>query len=174
MNHPRISILTVLVLIGCRGATAPSAESHVASWSYFGDSIANTTNRISMQSAADLLSANGEVTGLFEAQIVQSCLNLGCWISVKGGNGDTVMVFMKDHAYFVPTDSLQGKTTYFSGRAFNDTVSVAMQKHILMDAGASQAKIDAITSPSFELGFEATGVMIADVPMGAPMANTSD
>ena len=127
-----------------------------------------------MQGAADLLSANGEVTGLFEAQIVQSCLNLGCWISVKGGNGDTIMVFMKDHAYFVPTDSLQGKKTYFSGKAFSDTVSIAMQKHMLEDAGASQAEIDAITAPSFELEFEAAGVMIADVPVGAPMANIVD
>lgn len=45
---------------------------------------------------------------------------------------------------------------------------------MLEDAGASQAEIDAITAPSFELAFEAAGVMIADVPVGAPMANIVD
>ena len=44
------------------------------------------------------------------------------------------------------------------------------QKHLLEDAGATAEEIEAISEPAFELTFEAAGVMIADVPPGAPMA----
>ena len=127
-----------------------------------------------MQSAAAQLDESGAVAGLFEAEIVQSCMTMGCWMSVKGPYDDTVLVFMKDHAFFVPKDSLQGKTAYFSGEAYYDTVSVEMQMHLLEDAGASQEEINAVTEPAFELAFEAAGVMIADVPSGAPMAGDEE
>ena len=45
-----------------------------------------------------------------------------------------------------------------------------LQKHLLEDAGATAAEIEAVNEPVYELAFEAAGVMIADVPEGAPMA----
>lgn len=37
-----------------------------------------------------------------------------------------------------------------------------------------QEEINAVTEPAFELAFEAAGVMIADVPSGAPMAGDEE
>ncbi len=175
MNHILIPIVTIIVLIGCADDSAPTIENGTTSvWTYYGDSIIDYTERISMSGALDMLNTTGEAVGLFEAEIVKSCMTMGCWMSVKGGNGDTTMVFMKDHAFFVPKDSVRGKKSYFLGEAFHDTISVAMQKHLLEDAGASQVEIDAVNTPSFELAFEAAGVMIANVPEGAPRAESDE
>jgi len=178
MNTPS-SLLTltavVFFLVACQSETASTnCEASSRHWSFYGDSITNYDQRISAEEASNMLAETGTASGLFEVEIVQSCLTMGCWMSVKGAHDDTVMVFMKDHAFFVPKDSLQGKTAYFVGEAFYDTVSVDLQKHLLEDAGASQEEIDAVSEPSFELAFEAAGVMIADVPAGAPMAGDED
>ena len=139
-------------------------------WSSYGETIANLSEAIPATQAAKMIESGENAAGLFEAEIVQSCMTMGCWMSVKGPAGDTVMVFMKDHAFFVPKDSLQGKRALFTGEAFYDTVSVELQKHLLEDAGADQAAIDAVSEPVYELAFEASGVQIADVPAGAPIA----
>ena len=120
------------------------------------------------------MEAEGGAEGVFAAEIVQTCTKMGCWMNVKGPNKDTIMVYMKDHAFFVPLDGMQGKRALISGKAYFDTVSVELQKHLLEDAGAPQADIDAITEPKFEMAIEAAGVMIADVPEDAPMAETGD
>lgn len=168
-------VAAVSLLFSCQSETASEiSETSETHWSYYGDSITNYDQRISAEEAANMLAETGAASGLFEVEIVQSCLTMGCWMSVKGAHEDTLMVFMKDHAFFVPKDSLQGKTAYFVGEAFYDTVSVDLQKHLLEDAGASEEEIDAVTEPSFELAFEASGVMIADVPDGAPMAGAEN
>lgn len=84
------------------------------------------------------------------------------------------MVYMKDHAFFVPLDGVQGNLAVIQGKAYYDTVSVDMQKHLLEDAGAPQADIDAVSEPKFELAIEAAGVLIKNVPEGAPMAGDED
>jgi len=168
-------LVSLMALTSCQSnSEANPASIESSSWSFYGDSIHAYEDRISMQSAATQLDESGAVAGLFEAEIVQSCMTMGCWMSVKGPYDDTVLVFMKDHAFFVPKDSLQGKTAFFSGEAYYDTVSVEMQMHLLEDAGASQEEINAVTEPAFELAFEAAGVMIADVPSGAPMAGDEE
>jgi len=181
MKHTTIlctCLFSLLALAACQSnsktSEAESAQSESAKWSYYGDSIREYTNPTPMESVASNLEQTGTAEGLFEAEIVQSCMTMGCWMSVKGPYNNTVMVFMKDHAFFVPKDSLQGKTAYFSGEAYYDTVSVEMQMHLLEDAGATQAEIQAVTEPVFELAFEAAGVMIADVPSGAPMAGDGE
>jgi hypothetical protein len=153
------------VLIACQSEKAPSTGDNSSThWSFFGDSISDFGHRISTQEAFDLLNKTGSAAGLFESVIVQSCLDMGCWMSVKGPHDDSVMVFMKDHAFFLPKESLEGKTVYFLGEAFYDTVSVDLQKHLLKDAGATEEEINAVSAPSFELAFQASGVMIADIP----------
>ena len=84
------------------------------------------------------------------------------------------MVYMKDHAFFVPLDGVQGNQAVIQGKAYYDTVSVDMQKHLLEDAGAPQAEIDAVSEPKFELAIEAAGVLIKNVPEGEPMAGDED
>ena len=70
------------------------------------------------------------------------------------------MVYMKDHAFFVPKKGMEGKRAIISGYAYNDTVSVDLQKHLLEDANRSQEEIDAVTEEKYELAFSAAGVKI--------------
>ena len=178
MPHPS-SLLTVAlmasILIACQSENPPSidvgTETH---WSFFGDSISDYQQRISTQEALDMLNKTGAAAGLFESVIVQSCSDVGCWMSVKGPHDDTVMVFMKDHAFFLPKESLQGKTVYFLGEAFYDTVSVDLQKHLLKNAGAAEEEINAVSAPLLEMAFQASGVMIADIPTVAIKTRDKD
>jgi hypothetical protein len=168
-------VCTALSLLLFASCAVDSSEETAASsdptvWTAYGEPIVDLSGSIPAEEAASMLESGERASGLFEAEIVQSCMTMGCWMSVKGPEGDTVMVFMKDHAFFVPKDSLHGKRAVFTGEAYYDTVSVELQKHLLEDAGADQASIDAISQPVYELAFEASGVQIANVPAGAPMA----
>ena len=171
-NSSLLFAVIPLVFMCCDVAT--STESNPVNWTPYGEAFEYVSEPLAAHDADRLMSDSGEAKGVFDAEIVQSCMTMGCWMSVKGPGGDTVLVFMKDHAFFVPKDSLQGKRALFAGEAFYDTLSVALQKHLLEDAGADQATIDAVIKPAFELAFEASGVRIADVPPGAPMAGEED
>lgn len=164
-----------LVLVCLSSCNSDSTEQTTTAddtsvWTSYGEPIADLSSPVSASEIVNVMNAGGSSQALFDAEIVQSCMTMGCWMSVKGPEGDTVMVFMKDHAFFVPKDSVQGKRALFSGEAYYDTLSVEFQKHLLEDAGADQVAIDAVSEPVYELAFEASGVQIADVPEGAPMA----
>ena len=160
-----------LFFVGCDATKSPNDAGQPApDWSYYGEDIPVDAATFAVKDAAAMIAESGSAAGIFEAEIVQSCQTMGCWMTVKGTKDEAVRVFMKDHAFFVPKDSVQGKKSYFYGEAFYDTISVDLQKHLLEDAGATAAEIEAVTEPVYELAFEAAGVMIADVPEGAPMA----
>ncbi len=103
-------------------------------------------------------------TGVFEAEIIETCTKMGCWLSVLGPDNDTVMVFMRDHAFFVPKEGMQGKRVMMSGYAYYDTTSVADLQHLAEDAGRTAEEIAGITEPKYTLNFDAEGVQIFDVP----------
>lgn len=102
----------------------------------------------------------GKTDGVFRATIVESCQKMGCWMKVEHPNQGEVMVFMNDHAFFVPKTGVGGLTAYITGTASWDTTTVDLQKHLLEDANAPQEEIDAITEDKFELQFNAMGVVI--------------
>ncbi|MBL6866325.1 MAG: DUF4920 domain-containing protein [Flavobacteriales bacterium] len=160
-----------LFFVGCDATKSPNDAGQPApDWSSYGEDIPEDAATFAVKDAAAMIAESGSAAGIFEAEIVQSCQTMGCWMTVKGTEDEAVRVFMKNHAFFVPKDSVQGKKSYFYGEAFYDTISVDLQKHLLEDAGATAAEIEAVTEPVYELAFEAAGVMIADVPAGAPMA----
>ena len=107
-----------------------------------------------------LLAQTGKAEGQFEVEIVETCTKMGCWMSVDGPEGEPIMVYMKDHAFFVPKSGMAGKRAIISGYAYNDTVSVELQKHLLEDANRSQEEIDDVTEEKYELAFSAAGVKI--------------
>lgn len=98
--------------------------------------------------------------GVYRATIVESCQKMGCWMKVEHPGQGEVMVFMNDHAFFVPKTGVSGLTAYMTGTAYWDTTSVDLQKHLLEDANAAQEEIDAITEDKYELQFNAMGVTI--------------
>jgi hypothetical protein len=106
---------------------------------------------------------DSELAHYFEGEIVESCQTMGCWMTVKNENGDTNMVKMLSHDFFVPKQGLGGLNCRVHGHILRDTVDVEQRKHYAFDAGKSQEEIDAITEPSFELSFVAYGVEIDGV-----------
>ncbi len=102
----------------------------------------------------------GKTDGTYRATIVESCQKMGCWMKVEHPDQGEVMVFMNDHAFFVPKTEVSGLTAYINGTAYWDTTSVDLQKHLLEDANASQEEIDAVTDDKYELQFNAMGVVI--------------
>lgn len=94
-------------------------------------------------------------------KIEEVCQAEGCWIRVSKENdeGTTMLVKFKDHSFVIPKD-LAGKNIVFTGRAYHATITVEMQKHYAEDAGKTKDEIAKITTPSKELVFEATGVII--------------
>jgi hypothetical protein len=106
-----------------------------------------------MNSSQDIASV--KATGKIEAV----CKNKGCWMTIANGVGEPMRITFKDYGFFVPMDC-DGKTAVFEGRAYHDTVSVAMLKEYAKDDGKSKEEIEKITEPEISLGFEATGVLI--------------
>jgi len=96
-----------------------------------------------------------------KGEIVETCSKKGCWMTLDTGE-DTLFIKFRDYGFFVPVDSVEGKTAVIQGDLFLDTTSVEMLKHYAEDAGKSEEEIALITEPSFELGFIADGVIIKE------------
>lgn len=96
-----------------------------------------------------------------KGEIIETCKKKGCWMNLKTDK-DTVFVRFRDYAFFVPTDSVAGKTAIIEGDLFLDTISIEMLKHYAEDGGKSQEEISLITKPKYDLNFTADGVVIID------------
>lgn len=153
-----------LLIAGCgnHNDSAPACASTDASdpvWTSYGEAFELGTTT-ALADVPSLLAETGKAEGQFEVEIVETCTKMGCWMSVSGPEGEPIMVYMKDHAFFVPKSGMAGKRAIISGYAYNDTVSVELQKHLLEDASRSQEEIDAVTEEKYELAFSAAGVKI--------------
>ncbi|MCF8258253.1 MAG: DUF4920 domain-containing protein [Flavobacteriales bacterium] len=96
---------------------------------------------------------------VIETTIVECCRKKGCWMTVDMGEGSPMRVSFKDYGFFVPLNA-DGRSATLKGFAYLDTIDVDMLRHFAEDAGKSKEEIEAITEPEYELGFEATGVLI--------------
>lgn len=105
----------------------------------------------------------GETNCTFKAEIVETCAKAGCWMSIKNDGGEPIMVFMNDHAFFVPQEGMAGKTSIIMGSAKRDTLSVEWLQHLAEDANRSQEEIDAITEPLPTISVNALGAVIEDI-----------
>lgn len=155
-----LACLVATFFSGCSSTPETAVpEAVAAEWTAYGEPF-EQGSLTSVSEVPALLAATGEVAGQFEVEIVETCTKMGCWMSVSGPSGEPVMVYMKDHAFFVPKSGMAGKKAIISGFAYNDTVSVELQKHLLEDANRSQDEIDAVTEVKYELAFSASGVKI--------------
>jgi hypothetical protein len=93
--------------------------------------------------------------------VAEVCQKEGCWMIIKThkNSNDAVLVKMKDHAFVLPKN-VAGQTATMTGTIEKKTQTVAEQKHLLEDAGASQAEIAKITSPKEIYEMQATGVVL--------------
>jgi hypothetical protein len=96
-----------------------------------------------------------QVTG----QVQDVCQVKGCWMDIRLADNTVMKVRFQDYAFFVPAN-LKGKTVVLNGQAYNQTVSVADQRHYAQDAGKPAAEIQAIKAPRKSITYTASGVMV--------------
>jgi Domain of unknown function (DUF4920) len=92
-------------------------------------------------------------------QVQDVCQVKGCWMDVRLADNTVMKVRFQDYAFFVPKN-LKGKTVVLNGRAFNQTMSVADQRHYAQDAGKPAAEVQAIKAPRQTITYTATGVLV--------------
>jgi len=105
--------------------------------------------------------ANGVFEGKITGKVTEVCKAMGCWIKVDKGDGTSMMVKSKDHAFFMPQD-LVGKTVVVEGNAEVKEVSEDKRKHFAEDAGKSKEEIKKIKGSVKEVQFIAKGVQVID------------
>lgn len=132
-----------------------------ADLNYYGDEITEE-GAVPPEGLIAQLGENESIEIKLQTTILETCTKKGCWMNVDIGNGEEMMVRFKDYGFFVPISGVDGKTTIIQGTLFNDTVDVETLRHYAEDAGKDSTEIMAITEPSTELAFEATGVIIKD------------
>lgn len=118
----RFTICISLLVALCQCTPAPDSDHSFGSdLTCFGDSIPANAPRHTLDACALALADSGAASGVFTGTVVSSCQAIGCWMDVTGSATDTFPVFMKDHAFFLPVDSLSGRRVCFHGEAFQDS-----------------------------------------------------
>jgi hypothetical protein len=143
-----------LLAVACnQSSTKNSSES-------FGAKITED-NIVSVDSVVSALKNSSQDIASIKAtgKIDAVCKNKGCWMTIANGVGKPMRITFKDYGFFVPKDCA-GKTEVFEGRAYHDTITVAMLKEYAKDDGKSKEEIEKITAPEIDYSFEATGVII--------------
>ncbi len=149
-----------LISIGILALTLTSCKSSSIAYKAYGPVAVDTTQALTLDEMLVRFKANPtDQAYTFIAPLQAVCQSAGCWVNVKPSTGDLIRIRFKDH-FLIPPATEAGSVAYFHGTPYLDTISVAMQKHFLEDAKASQAEIDLITAPKIELNIEADGVIV--------------
>jgi len=119
----------------------------------------NKEGAVPVTEIAGLINSDTAIGVKVYGTIVEVCQHTGCWLTFDLGNGEEIMVNMKDHDFYVPMDA-SGKTAWVEGTAVRELISVDILKHYAEDAGRSQEEIDAITEDAWKYTIEAAGVII--------------
>lgn len=163
----KFSYFLVLALIGLMvGCGAPQSHQHdhdhdteaLPSTGSFGEAITKD-GAVAVVEIAGLINSDEAIEVKVYGKILEVCQHTGCWLTFDLGNGEEIMVNMKDHDFYVPMDAA-GKTAWVEGLAIRELISVELLKHYAEDAGRSQEYIDAITEDAWKYTIEAKGVII--------------
>ena len=164
MKKFTLSLISLSVILFSCGGTKEEVKTETAvvtkdtTLMYFGDSI-TMDGAIAADQLVAQLAGKDSISVKISGTIDEVCQKKGCWMNINIGNGQSMKVRFKDYAFFVPKDAA-GKAMFIEGYAYNDTISVAEQKHYAEDAGQSKEEIAKITKPEISISFEANGVII--------------
>lgn len=128
----------------------------VAQDATYGEKI-DKTGAIEIQKAID---QNKDSTLKLKGEILTTCANKGCWMTMKVNDDQEIRVTFKDYGFFVPTEGVEGKTAIVQGELKKEVTDVETLKHFAEDAGKTEEEIAMITEPKEEYSFVASGVII--------------
>ena len=158
-----VATTTTLLLTACQHPTRAEYDANHG-WIVYGNytpTIRGETPEVTPETAA-AYADSGQLVVL-SGTVSDVCRTMGCWIEIEDTNAEgarsTILVMNRDHAYFVPRNC-RGRRVHALGYAVVETHSVEMLKHLAMDAGKSQAEIDAITEPSKRVLFIANAILL--------------
>lgn len=162
MKHLLIATLATIALISCQSDNSGNEISREEAQAYmnFGDSTFNVENTFSAQElVANFSSADQDTLyATVEGPITRVCTVKGCWMATAIDSSENLFVDY-NYEFLLPTNS-QGQNMIMTGYAYWDSTSVAELQHYAEDRGASEEEIAAISSPTGEVKFKATGVKI--------------
>lgn len=101
-----------------------------------------------------------KVPMVVQGTVKDVCTKKGCWINVVLDDGTILFIKMKDYAFFVPMQGLEGKTVQLKGEGFKEVFSVDELQHYAADGGKSKEEIAKITAPETKYRFTATGIQV--------------
>mgnify|MGYP003687344889 CR=1 FL=1 len=134
-----------------------NSANNVTERSFYGTDF-KTENFIAMEKIVTQFDNYKDKEVVLKAKAEKVCAKKGCWMSMKLKN-KSVRVKFKDYGFFVPM-SLEKKDIYVKGIMTREKVSIKDTRHYLEDAGASKKEISAVTKPSYEFHFTASGVKL--------------
>jgi hypothetical protein len=137
---------------------AQKAKKQNSAAAVYGQAFAEK-NTIAAGKLPAVLGAQDSLAVQVTGQIQNVCQAKGCWMDVKLADNSVMKVKFKDYGFFVPKN-IAGKTVVLNGVAYNQTVSVADQKHYAQDAGQPKSEIEAISQPKQSITFTANGVKV--------------
>lgn len=145
----------LIVLAACKSSAETSGDGTGAFGAKISTDGAKPITELTTLMGDKTMVPNLKISG----EILKSCQNKGCWMTVKNGDKE-VRVTFKDYAFFVPKNCA-GKTAYMEGLAKWDTTKVDVLRHLAEDGGMSKEEAEKkYTKDEVELTFEATGVVI--------------
>lgn len=141
----------------------PQEEKTALHVSFYGDSIDYTSPKSAQDVYRQLkkLAPKDTLQLTFQSKTTGVCKKKGCWMTLAMPESKDIKVTFKDYGFFVPKD-LSDQKVIVKGKGFLKEVSVDEQKHYAKDAGKNEQEIAAISQPSKEYRFIATGVAIPE------------
>ena len=143
------------VWMACKPSTSANSDS-------FGAGVTNPESAISLAEVSTKLDSLDSLTVVMRAKVSDVCQAKGCWMNLAAADGTAqgeMFVQFKDYGFFMPKD-LSGKEVIVEGKAYKEATSVEELRHYAEDAGKTAEEIAAITEPTMEKKFLATGVML--------------
>jgi len=161
MKHIVIASLATIALISCQSANTGNEISQEEAQAYmnFGDSTFAVENALTAAALIQEFESTGDTLySTVAGEITKVCTVKGCWMATAIDSSENLFVDY-DYEFLLPTNS-QGQNMVMTGFAYWDSTSVAELQHYAEDRGASEEEIAAITEPTGEVKFKATGVKI--------------
>jgi hypothetical protein len=138
--HPAPLLVALLVWLLACSATKPSpppqARENTPPRAHFGAAFSDGAD-VGLAALLEDPSAHPDRPVRVEGMVRKACTRRGCWMELATAMADDApgcRVIMKDHAFFVPTDSA-GSRALVEGYVQTQTVSAAVVAHMEGEGG---------------------------------------
>lgn len=129
MRHLALVLALAAPVVGLSVAHAesPAAERDDATWKYFGSPFTVAESLPASAVLADPAAHSGKPVRL-TGELSEVCQKMGCWAVVRDGEGHSVRITMKDHAFGIDKDT-KGRKVDIEGELVSEKVDPKKLEH---------------------------------------------